>query len=424
MKTMNKVTMIIGMLAFAAAGIFGCSGAGDATTAKQEIKNLAKADDTTDYCKIYGWYGDEICDTFCLNPDPDCICNSDTDCESGAEWCEEGYCIECDNFGLECDLYCPNGFVERNGCVPCECKTEETECETLLGGTCQLFTEACPENTIPSEGYGCPGGRSAMCCLPEETECETLGGTCQLFTEACPDNTIPSEGYGCPGGRSAMCCLPEEPPVEGCVGDSGCPAGAEWCENGECVQCDNSGLYCDLYCPNGFVVRNGCYPCECADEPIPEICTDDSQCRAGAEWCEGGQCVECDNLGLACDLYCPYGFKTRNGCVPCECEEGPAPCSDHSDCPGAYESCIDGVCVAQAPPCTPTVSTDDPLYNRFEGIGLDNTCETALDCVVSGCSGEVCAAEGVATTCEALFNTPSGSCGCLDGVCQWMICAE
>jgi hypothetical protein len=94
----------------------------------------------------------------------------------------------------------------------------------------------------------------------------------------------------------------------------------------------------------------------------------------------------------------------------CTCKEG-----------SSGETCI---LEDSTPPCIPSVSSDDPLYNRFEGIGADNACETGQDCHISGCNGEVCAAEGVETTCEALFDTPSGDCGCLDGVCQWIICAE
>jgi DNA-binding beta-propeller fold protein YncE len=41
---------------------------------KDEVRELAGKGDQSgpDYCKIYDWYGDGICDDFCKNPDPDC----------------------------------------------------------------------------------------------------------------------------------------------------------------------------------------------------------------------------------------------------------------------------------------------------------------------------------------------------------------
>jgi eight-cysteine-cluster-containing protein len=67
----------------------------------------------------------------------------------------------------------------------------------------------------------------------------------------------------------------------------------------------------------------------------------------------------------------------------------------------------------------PTVKPTDRYYNRFEGTHAKNDCQTDADCVVGGCSGEVCAAEGVISTCEALPVGPSGACGCVAGQCQW-----
>jgi hypothetical protein len=72
MKRIRKMTMIMGMLTFVSAGMIGCSGQDGSTTSKQDIIDLAKADNEKDYCEIYGWYGDGECDTFCQKPDPDC----------------------------------------------------------------------------------------------------------------------------------------------------------------------------------------------------------------------------------------------------------------------------------------------------------------------------------------------------------------
>jgi eight-cysteine-cluster-containing protein len=96
---------------------------------------------------------------------------------------------------------------------------------------------------------------------------------------------------------------------------------------------------------------------------------------------------------------------------------------------GSLEECKDE-CTAKCgekdceDECESTVSPDDPYYDRFEGNSYGNSCETDEDCIVSGCSSEVCAAESVATTCEALPYQPEGGCLCVEGVCQWGICED
>lgn len=39
---------------------------------KDEARDLAGKGDHIDYCELYDWYGDGICDDFCQKPDPDC----------------------------------------------------------------------------------------------------------------------------------------------------------------------------------------------------------------------------------------------------------------------------------------------------------------------------------------------------------------
>lgn len=42
------------------------------TPSKDDIRNQGKADDGHDWCEELGWYGDGVCDDFCLKLDPDC----------------------------------------------------------------------------------------------------------------------------------------------------------------------------------------------------------------------------------------------------------------------------------------------------------------------------------------------------------------
>jgi Kazal-type serine protease inhibitor-like protein len=49
-----------------------------------------------DYCELHDWYGDDVCDDFCLSPDPDCE-------EDGASACGGPFGWACESTEL-CDF--------------------------------------------------------------------------------------------------------------------------------------------------------------------------------------------------------------------------------------------------------------------------------------------------------------------------------
>lgn len=93
-------------------------------------------------------------------------------------------------------------------------------------------------------------------------------------------------------------------------------------------------------------------------------------------------------------------------------------------CRDIYDGCDDDPDGDCHDDCKPTVSPVDPYYERFEGTSYDNGCETDEDCVVGGCSGEVCASEPAITTCEVLPYRPEGGCLCVEGACRWTDCSD
>lgn len=60
-----------------------------------------------------------------------------------------------------------------------------------------------------------------------------------------------------------------------------------------------------------------------------------------------------------------------------------------------------------------------PVYSRYEGPECLGECSSDSDCIVSGCSSEVCSAESVITTCEVIPPPPGKFCKCREGVCRW-----
>lgn len=56
---------------------------------------------------------------------------------------------------------------------------------------------------------------------------------------------------------------------------------------------------------------------------------------------------------------------------------------------------------------------------RYELPEEDNECQHDSDCKISGCSSEVCSAQSVNTTCEAIPPPPGDKCLCLANRCKW-----
>ena len=254
----------------------------------------------------------------------------------------------------------------------------------------------------------------------------------------------------------AACASPDGYPLE--LGESSseydepCPDADG---DGECdaddftCNADGTPLTCRRVapsCPRGTVpeVREGCYTdrCltwdECADcELRPSVPREDplydrfegtasaNRCETSADCMVGGcsgEVCAAENVYTTCELL-PYGPEGGCGCVEGQCvwhtrECAPPECRSDADCPDG-QLCQDGTCVAPTCEPTPTVSPRDAYYDRFEGTASANRCETSADCVVGGCSGEVCAAETVYTTCEVLPYGPEGGCGCVEGQCVW-----
>ena len=53
-----------------------CAGDGSDGPSKDDIRAQGKTDDGHDWCGELGWYGDAICDDFCMRRDPDCATDS------------------------------------------------------------------------------------------------------------------------------------------------------------------------------------------------------------------------------------------------------------------------------------------------------------------------------------------------------------
>ncbi|MBN2495852.1 MAG: hypothetical protein JXR96_14775 [Deltaproteobacteria bacterium] len=390
--------------------------------------------------------GDEDCPPCDPTVDPDCsgeiFCESvcqpvQTSCESDAD-CPEGFMcvIECGGScedgdpecWEECRGYCVPGYVPEcysdddcffpggmGSCINGRCVFEEIECEQDSdcpeGMECALACWDCdPEapDCVPGcSGFCVPGyvpecysdydcidanGVVGHCvegrCIFDQIYCHSdadcpPGFDCALVEcwEYCPDTDptccvgvcVPSSEPECrfdedcitPDGMIGRClnghCVFEE-----CVcPEIWDPVCGELCYELPCDPDEPCGGTCELVtfanaceadCAGARIVHWG----DC-DMPPPE-CTDDSQCPPG-QYCERdengdiGVCVPLPPMECRADSDCPEGFRCELGQCP-GCEAG-------DECPSCWGQCV-------------------PVQSQ---------------CIVTGCSGEICAPYPVSSTC-------------------------
>ena len=380
----GELIMKIGLLfssmpAFLTVVLFACFGCTEQFTERTNVelsrdeaaRMSARADNLADYCEVYDWYGDGVCDDFCLEPDPDCD-------ESNPDWCDfhglyddddcEWLCPEpdpgCD--GLEycahrghygdgyCDSWCPEpdpdcgdaesdecerqGFYGDGICSPgCPQVDPDCVCHQTEDGHCQLdcpqrdpdcgchevLDEVCdPDCAEPDLDCACHEARNGWC----DPRCPQPDPDCAGPTDECAEHGYYDDGRICHTG-----CPLVDPDCLDCLledGDLDCPngycepvenQGVETPELGRCVypDCDGSPLVCDDVaptCPVGQTpaVLDGCWVCVDARTCEAFSCVNDLECPNG--YCEVGICQysDCsDGSELLChaeEPECPTGF--------------------------------------------------------------------------------------------------------------------
>lgn len=108
----------------------------DPLTREEAREQSGKSDELdVDLCLEQEWYGDgEVCDDFCLYPDPDCegnaFCTDDSTCEESQHCNAEELCLlSCDEQG-ECDEAC-TGFCVESALQPTTCGgPDEVSCDS------------------------------------------------------------------------------------------------------------------------------------------------------------------------------------------------------------------------------------------------------------------------------------------------------
>jgi hypothetical protein len=413
------------------------------------------------------------CYGYCEAP-PEYDCQSDADCASGV--CELVICegsaaadpMPClpDDSG-DCFMPPPPpegqcwGYCKDPG--PQECGPD---------GSCpEGYYCGCGWPTYAADGSEAPSGVACFpMCIPEEPTCGSnsdcapdqacVNGTCQAAGGECQSNSDCGANQHCELGPCPLgpCTFDPAtgeswcPPCYGqCVDDGGgvCSSDAECAADQFCAI-----QYCVTACP-ACVPGAQCPPCEtqcygmCQDQQWPQECDSNSDCDAG-ESCQctsNPACPECDacffqclpdsdpgecssdadcGAGQQCDFICAPCAPPQEGMPPVECPcfgmcvDAPPPpateCQMDSDCDDGFY-CEQGPC-PYFMPCSP--DTGCP--------GCGGTCQKQEPepnpCMRTGCSGQVCAAQPVATTCEwndsyACYQL--AECGLnAAGVCGWI----
>lgn len=219
----------------------GCSAEGGSATSgddgplsKEEARARGgKSDQGIDFCEIFDWYGDGVCDDFCPYEDPDCVFPADGGPapDAGAE---DGGAPQC-----ESDLDCPQPSCLPGG--PCP----YFEC---IGGECVRTDEATRCGGLT--GATCPEGE--YCQYAEEDQCGAADqlGFCEPQPEVCTAEYAPvcgcddrTYGNACAAARAGVSVASEGECLTDCR-ETGCGEGRYCSYCWGTFQCIPDGALC------------------------------------------------------------------------------------------------------------------------------------------------------------------------------------
>lgn len=367
-------------------------------------------------------------------PLPPGACLSSADCKPGAQ-CINGMCVgggaggECIVTGCSGEICAPMETMSDCAWLPEYDCLQYTQCGSFgVNGFCHW--EKTPEYLECLLNVGDPA--TGMCV--SDADCTKPGSKCNA-NEICLPPPDGSPADVCWGQ-----CVPKQA-GDTCEGVGDCPDGMIC----ECVGGGGGGFVP----PNAFVPPcvNLCVP---TDDPPPVddgMCQSDADCKDPWTKCNAadvclpppdggmanvcwGECVP-KEAGDACiqDADCPGdmlcqcgGFGAPNAFVPCflECTppDDPPPadtwCAEDADCPPGQICDSNGPSPWAFPPPPDEGAPPPPLPS--------GSCTNP--CITTGCSGIICAAEPVNSTCNW---EPSYACYAEDlcgafgenGACQW-----
>ncbi len=398
-----------------------------------------------------------VCYGFCV-PETQGECQANEDCPEGFECISECWSPACDPESGDCSDICDPATGEceptcRSYCVPRqepECQVDE-DCIWFDGQIGFCHDGWCVYEEIPCEegGQFCPPGMACVTecsacdatdpnCLPEcrsycvpsqqecyaDTDCLSADGSigrcvegrCVFEDMYCSQDMECPPGFLCELWECGVNCAPDDPNC--CVGICVPDHQPECFSDFDCM--DPTGM--PGRCVDGYCVFDHC---NCPDiwEPVcAEICyeypTDPDQCPPG-EPCVGGGACEQQTFANACYAECQGAIIVSPG----ECGTDPTWCRDDAECPaGMYcEFCMDdpagcsdtGICM---PLPDMECNSDEECPDGFRceiACPADESCQDggpclpcygqcvpiASECIVTGCSGEICAPYPVSSTC-------------------------
>jgi Cys-rich repeat protein len=429
--------------------------------------------------------GDMYCEMWCYEDqptEPAFACGANADCPPGHA-CFDGMCI-CDSAtGIDCMPPPPppcEGICQPHHQNPCEnvvCPTG-MHCEAFdvycFAPPCQPVAECVPDQRECIEDSDCPMGFAcsievcpAMPCTPDY--CPPCYGVCEpvepeycYSNEDCASDEICEFYEGVPCDQDGTCadpglwapgvCVPA-PFVcetnEDCLSSAGELA---YCVNGTCVfefDCDQNHAFCDMIppiCPDGQVITvvNGCFG-PCVDpglcEPASQECFANTDCppmheclmycwdcAPGDPTCIGGcegVCVPFEPMCYS-DQDCWDAAGNVGRCEGGMCVFEELYCWEDSECPG--DMVCDQMCGGGGSPGTDPCDPDDPNCSGFAPCYGVCVPAPSDECFRTGCSGEICADQDMASACiwlDEFMCLDSAICERQDnGVCGWTMTEE